>query len=89
MTEQDPPQITFPCEYPIKVILENEPEAHDQVIAVFRQLSPEFTSDRVTEQPSAKGKYVSIRVQFWALSENQLQKLFGELKTISAVRMVL
>jgi putative lipoic acid-binding regulatory protein len=84
----DKPTIEFPCDYPIKVILDNEPEAIAEVESVARRFDPKL-EDKIEVIPSKKGNYVSVRLNFWATGLPQLEGLFEELKQLSAVRMVL
>jgi putative lipoic acid-binding regulatory protein len=84
----DKPVIEFPCEYPIKVILDNEPDAIAEVQSVARRFDPRL-EDKIKVLPSKKGNYVSVRLDFWATGLPQLEGLFTELKQLSAVRMVL
>tara|TARA_R110002072_G_scaffold150059_2_gene298180 strand:+ start:32163 stop:32420 length:258 start_codon:yes stop_codon:yes gene_type:complete len=84
----DAPKIEFPCDYPIKVILDNDPAALLSVEAVVRQYDPRL-EEKIEVLPSKKGNYVSMRFGFWATGKPQLEALFAELKQLSAVRMVL
>ncbi|MFT5100460.1 MAG: putative lipoic acid-binding regulatory protein [Planctomycetaceae bacterium] len=84
----DAPKIEFPCDYPIKVILENDSAAIAKVEAVARSHDPRLV-DQIEVRPSKKGNYVSMRISFWATGIPQLDALFAELKQLSAVRMVL
>lgn len=84
----DKPKIEFPCDYPIKVILDNDPVAIAKVEAVARRFDPRLI-DQIQVLPSKKGNYVSMRLGFWATGTPQLEALFTELKQFSAVRMVL
>lgn len=82
------PTIEFPCAYPIKVILDNDPTAIEDVQAVARRFDPRL-EDKIQILPSKKGTYVSVRLDFWATGVPQLEGLFTELKQLSAVRLVL
>ena len=84
----DEPKIEFPCAYPIKVILDNDPAAITRVEVIARRHDPKLQG-QIEIQPSKKGTYVSLRLSFWATGVPQLEALFDELKQLSAVRMVL
>lgn len=88
MTEQDPPKIEFPCDYPIKVIGEATLSV-EHVVEIALRHDPELDSDAVTRRPSSNGNYHSITLQFRATGEVQLKRLFEELKACDAVKMVL
>ncbi len=81
--------IEFPRSYPIKVIGESVPGFLEQVLEIARQYDATLSLDKVTERPSRKGNYHAITLEFWATGEPQLKALFEDLKTCSAVKMVL
>ncbi|MBV1878886.1 MAG: DUF493 domain-containing protein [Pseudomonadales bacterium] len=85
----DEPRIEFPCDYPIKVIVVAEPNILKEVVAVVEKYDARITADKVEQQPSKQGNYVSLRYDLWATGTAQLEKLFLDLKKIQAVRMVL
>jgi len=86
---QEPPRIEFPCEYPIKVIVEVSADVIHEISGVVKRYDGRLSSDKISQNPSRNGKFVSIRFQFWATGETQIQQLFLELKKNPAVRMVL
>ena len=81
--------ITFPCDYPIKVVGDVRPNFHEEVFDVVAKHDPTLTRDRVSEKTSRKGNYVSITFILLAKSESQLKSLFEDLKEIESVRLVL
>ena len=89
MSEEEPPRITYPCEYPIKVVGDVRPEFHNEVFDVVAKHDPTMTTERVSQKTSRKGNFVSISFMLTAESENQIQNLFADLKQIESVRMVL
>jgi uncharacterized protein len=83
------PKITFPCDYPIKVVGDVTPEFHDQVCDVVAKHDPAMTADRISQKTSRKGNFVSISFMLVAQSKEHLDALFADLKEIEAVRLVL
>jgi hypothetical protein len=83
----DEVKIEFPCDYPIKVILENNPEVITEVEAVARTYDPDLGPVAFNE--SKNGNYISVRLAFRATGTEQLQAMFAELKQLPGVRMVL
>lgn len=81
--------ITFPCDYPIKVVGDVRPNFHEEVFEVVAKHDPTLTSDKVSEKTSRKGNYVSISFVLLATGESQLKSLFEDLKEIESVRLVL
>ena len=85
----DETKITFPCDYPIKVVGDVRPNFHEEVYDVVTRHDPTITIDKVTQRTSRKGNFISISFMLIAESEEQLQNLFADLKEIESVRMVL
>ena len=84
------PRIEFPCEgYPIKVIGSSHELLRRQVIRIVRRHDETFREETVTEQPSRKGAYTSVRLVIRATGVEQLKALHAELMTLPEVRMVL
>ena len=83
------PKITFPCDYPIKVVGDVTPEFHVQVCDVVARHDPAMTTDKISQKTSRKGNFVSISFMLVAQSKQQLDELFADLKKIEAVRLVL
>ncbi|MFZ8974644.1 MAG: YbeD family protein [Pseudomonadales bacterium] len=86
---EKPPIIEFPCAYPIKVIGAASIEFRQTVIGVLKAFDSRLKDEDIVFQASAKGNYESIKVTLWALSEKMLAELFGALKTIPGLKMVL
>ncbi len=84
----DKPKIEFPCQYPIKIIVDNESTMIEAVLDFVKKYDADI-DDKVVRNPSKKGNFVSLRIQFWATGADQLDALFTDLKTVEAVRMVL
>ena len=89
MSEQEPPQIEFPCEYPIKVLGAAHPELHEHVLRVMDFHAPGFDRRDITIRDSSKGSWQSITVVITATGKPQLELIFEELKTSARVKMVL
>lgn len=89
MTNSADSGIEFPCNYPIKVVVDAEEVIFEEVFSIARRHDPELDRSRVTSRPSRNGNYHSITLQFRATGEDQLQRLFEDLKECRAVRMVL
>jgi putative lipoic acid-binding regulatory protein len=85
----EPPLIEFPCTYPIKVIVEVGPDVVKEIFDTVRRYDENISRDKLTEIPSKKGNFVSVRFNLWATGKPQLQALFEDLKKCKAVRMVL
>lgn len=81
--------ISFPCDYPIKVVGDVRPKFHDEVFETVARHDPTITIDKVSQRTSRKGNFISISFMLMATGERQLQALFEDLKQIESVRLVL
>ncbi len=83
----DEAKIEFPCDYPIKVIMENNPDVITEVETVARQFDPGLGKAEFNE--SKNGNYISVRLAFRPTGTEQLERLFEAMKRLPGVRMVL
>lgn len=81
--------IEFPCDYPIKIIGETDPQSVAQALAVVRRHAPEVTPDQFNTRSSKNGNFQSLRVTVVATGETQLKALHQELLALPSVRLVL
>ncbi len=89
MTEQEAPQIEFPCSYPVKVMGDTHPEMYEHVLQVMEVHAPGFDRSEITIRDSSKGRWQSITVVITATGKPQLSAIFEALKSSSRVKMVL
>jgi len=82
-------KIKFPCDYPIKVIGQYTDDFRDFVIQAVKAHVPELNIERIEENPSRNGKFISVRLWVLATGEAQLQQIFNDLKSSGRVQMVL
>lgn len=89
MSEQQPPKITFPCDYTIRVMGDAAPDFRDVVIEVMEHHAEPVDRTRVKVKDSRNGRFMSVTVTIVATGEAQLQSIFEELKATGRVHMVL
>ena len=78
--EEKKPLIEYPSVYTFKVMGRQEHGFLDHVRALFRKLmGAEISPDSIREQPSSKGKYVSLSVSVYLLSEEHRRTIYAEL----------
>ena len=87
--EQEAPRIEFPCQYPIKVMGMASDGFMAEVVAVIGRHAPGIEDHHVTVRESSKGNYLAVTVMIEATGEDQLSRLFEDLKKTPAVKMVL
>jgi len=73
------PELTFPVEYPVKVIGKNEDDFAAHIMAIIACHVPELQTGAYTTNQSSSGKYLSITVTFIAESRTQVDGLYAAL----------
>lgn len=89
MTQQDPPKIEFPCEYPIKVLGRERDDFRPTVIAVFERHAPGFDARAIVARASGKGTFTSLTITITATGPEQLEALHQDLIATGLVQMVI
>ncbi|WP_279243357.1 YbeD family protein [Candidatus Litorirhabdus singularis] len=89
MTEQEPPKIEFPCDYPIKVLGRSVEEFEVEILAVFERHAPGFDRDAVRSRDSGKGTFTALTITIVATGKPQLDALHGDLMATGLVQMVI
>ncbi|HET7650376.1 MAG TPA: DUF493 domain-containing protein [Gammaproteobacteria bacterium] len=87
MTEPSP--LTFPIEFPVKVMGRDTPDFHATVADIFARHVAPLESLNVSTQPSREGRFVSVTVLFIAESRAQLDALYSDLSGNEHVLMAL
>ena len=79
-TPDDKPLIEYPTVYPFKVMGKQEHGFKEYVRLLFKRvLGTEISPDSISEQPSSKGRYVSVTVSVYLISEDQRRALYAAL----------
>jgi len=84
-----PPRLTFPCDYPIKVMARTEPGLRTHLDALVERHAGPIDLSTVIERPSAQQNFVGITYVIRAQSAAQINELFEALKLVPAVLLVL
>jgi len=84
---EEPAGLTFPCRYPVKVMIESG--ARSAVLdVVARHVESSSTGD-IRTRPSRTGRYESITVDVDVQTRHQLEALYADLQCLDAVKMML
>jgi uncharacterized protein len=89
VSEQEPPKIEFPCEYPIKVLGRSSDAYREIIFEVFEQHAPGFDRENIQVKDSAKGTFTSLTITITATGKDQLQALHEDLMATGHVQMVI
>jgi uncharacterized protein len=89
MAEEGAPLLSFPCDFPIKVMGRKEPGFAQKVMEIVLRHAPDFDAASMEMRPSRQGKYISLTCVIRATSRAQLDALYQELCDHPSVVMVL
>jgi hypothetical protein len=79
--QEKKPLIEYPTVYTFKVMGLQAPDFTAYVRELFRRLmGAEISPDSIREQPSSRGKYVSLSVSVYLLSEEHRRTIYSRLK---------
>ena len=81
--------ISFPCDYPIKVLCKNAPGLLNDLVNCVSKHDSSFKESSLSEKLSQKKNYISVSITLRALSENHIKELYLDLKKIDLVKLVL
>jgi hypothetical protein len=83
------PVLTFPTDYPIKVIGRPTAEFRARIHAIVLRHVPALEASHVSEHLSKNGNYLSISYALRAESREQMQALATDLKACEDVLLVI
>jgi uncharacterized protein len=89
MTSDAPERLSFPCDYPIKVMVRVEDGVRSRVDAIIERYAGPIDRTAVTERPSAQRNFLGITYVIHATSHDQIAQLFAALKLCPQVMLVL
>ena len=81
--------ITYPCQFPIKVMGVQTDNLMSAISHIARQFDPAFDATTIELRPSSGGKYLGVTITITATSREQLDELYRTLSTHPMVKVVL
>lgn len=88
MTEKES-LITFPCEFPIKMMGRTQDGFADAMLQIILRHAPDFDAATMEMKPSRKGNYISLTCTVMATSQAQLDDIYKEISKHPMVLMAL
>jgi putative lipoic acid-binding regulatory protein len=85
----EPEKISFPADYPIKVVARSELRLRAEIDAVFERHFGTLPPGVPTERPSAQGNFMSLTYLVRVETAAQLPPLNTELQALAGVMFVL
>lgn len=89
MSEEQKELLTFPTDYPIKIVGRPSPEFRARIHAVVIKHVPNVETDRISERLSENGNFLSISYTIVAESREQVVALAKDLTATDGVLMVI
>ena len=81
--------ISYPLDFPIKIMGRSEPGFVQTIIDIVRKHAPDFDDSAIELRTSKKNSYLSVTCTIVATSREQLDALYQELGDHPAVAMIL
>jgi putative lipoic acid-binding regulatory protein len=81
--------LTFPVEFPIKVMGRTQDRFAQTIAMVVQRHAPDFDPATIEMRASSAGKYLSLTCTINAISRDQLDGLYRDLSSHPMVAMVL
>ena len=89
MSENDATLLTFPTDFPIKIMGEEREGFAHAMIELVQRHAPDFKAETLGMRASSSGKYLSLTCTIRATSKAQLDALYGEITAHPWVNMAL
>ena len=89
MSENDATLLTFPTDFPIKIMGENREGFAEAMIELVQGHAPDFKAETLEMRASSSGKYLSLTCTIRATSKAQLDALYREITAHPWVSMAL
>ena len=87
--EEQGSALTFPCEFPIKIMGRTQDGFAQSIADVVRRHAPDFDPAALEMRASKEGNWLSVTATVNATSREQLDSLYRELVAHPMVKMVL
>ena len=78
MADTEETLLTFPCDFPIKVMGADDPALRGFIHTVIEKYAPLTTADAYKEKLSSGGKFVSVTILIKAESKAQLDLIYSD-----------
>jgi putative lipoic acid-binding regulatory protein len=81
--------LEFPCYFPLKVIGKNVKEFELQVMRIMQKHVAEADTAHCRRRFSSGNKYLALTISFTAHSQEQLEAIYRDLKSLDLVQFML
>lgn len=88
-TDNNETLLTFPCEFPIKIMGKAHDDLRQAVLDILAEHAPEFDESNLAIKDSAEGNYHALTATINAQSKQQLDAIYQALTDHDLVLMAL
>jgi uncharacterized protein len=81
--------IEFPCDFPIKIMGETQPDFTTEIVKTIQTLVPSFDASNIEMRGSSGGKYISLTCSVHVTTKPQLDDIYRALTSHKMVKVVL
>lgn len=81
--------ITFPCDFPIKVMGETHSNFTSEIIKTIQVILPNFNAANIEMRGSSGGKYISLTCTVHVINKPQLDNIYRALTAHPMVKVTL
>ena len=81
--------ITFPCDFPVKVMGETHINFTSEIIKTIQAILPNFNAANIEMRGSSGGKYISLTCTVHVISKPQLDNIYRALTAHPMVKVTL
>ncbi|MFT3741576.1 MAG: DUF493 domain-containing protein [Gammaproteobacteria bacterium] len=89
MSDEKTSSLTFPCDFPIKIVGKSSLDFQAAVLSIIRKHAPDLGEAAVVERHSKDSTYLSLTVTVHAHSQAQLDAIYQDLSAEPSVIMAL
>jgi putative lipoic acid-binding regulatory protein len=81
--------LEFPCDFPIKVMGEEQADLTEVIVGVIQSVLPDFDHTKIEKRASSGGRYLSLTCTVHVTSKPQLDAVYMALSKHPIVKFVL
>ena len=89
MSEPSESLISYPCDFPIKVMGPSSDDLLPAVLHVAQRIDAKLRTEDIAVRPSRAGNYLGLTLTVYVRSREELDELYRTLSTHPLVRVVL
>jgi len=89
MTNTKEDIFNFPCDYPIKIFGENQPDFEKTICNIVETYTGKLHANQISTKYSSERKYISLTVRIIATSRKQLDDINQDLQSCPLVSYLL